>query len=154
MFVGGAEEHWECLVDGEPLRDLAAALASARPGEVVVSEDARRNIGDAPGMQTVPLQSGLHRLTPWTRQELDAALEVYGEPAIDSRRPVPRHVRRSVPAAVLDHVEAGAPDWLAQFRHVTAVFVRLDEPTAPLRAMDLVQRRPSRRSKRPASAAR
>ena len=140
LFVGGVDGRWDCLVDGEPLRHLALALARARPGDIVISDDARMHLADSPDFGVTPMYSGLHRLHPPNIQALGAMRGMYSETAAATSRPLPPSVLMSVPMQVFDHVHPGGLDGLAQFRLATTVFARLDEASLPPRPIDQVQR--------------
>ena len=140
LFVGGVDGGWDCLVDGEPLRHLAEAFASAGPGEIVLSNDARMTLADGGDFSLTRMHAGLHLLRPWSREALDAKRALYSEPVGARVRTLPHSVVTSVPKAVFDHLQAEGSGPLAQFRLATAMFVRLGEPASPARPLDQIQR--------------
>jgi class 3 adenylate cyclase len=105
MFVDGFDGHWECLVDGPPIRELGQTLARARTGETAVSEHAERLL-QAPA-------------SPATRG-VEAII------AVAARFIPPERVdacRASIPETVVAHLDGDQTQWLAEFRTVTTLFV-------------------------------
>lgn len=140
LFVGGLDGQWHSLVDGEPLRHLAAAMAGARPGEVVLSEQARGALADSSDFQLTRTHSSLYVLRPWTRAALDMSRTRYQASVPELLRPLPASAVAAVPKAAFEHVRPEGFDALAQFRLVTAMFVRFGDPEAPARALEHVHR--------------
>ena len=118
MHVGGMYERWEFLVAGTPLTQMSAAEKQAQPGDVVLSAEAwglvrNMGVGNALPEGGVRLEAlleelPLHPLVPVSlRPDTEAALQSY------------------IPAAVRARLDAGQTEWLAEFRHVTVLFVNI-----------------------------
>ncbi len=126
-YLGGVDGHWELLIAGPPLAQIAAAEPLAAPGEVVLSPEAWALIAaDAEGL---PLPGGQVRLTAPTHPPAPRPLRPVDLPAGAEVA-----LRRYIPAAVLARLAAGQTGWLAELRRVTVLFVRLPDPAADLSA--------------------
>jgi class 3 adenylate cyclase len=125
-LVGGEGHCWESLVGGAAVEQLAATLARARPGDGVLSPGAARILG-LPAWSSVPAAACPQAPRGGGPLVLGAALE----PAL----------RRFIPRTVQARIDAGQTDWLAEFRRVSAMFVRLTglpdpaSDAAPLQAI-------------------
>ncbi len=118
LHVGGAGGHKRCLVSGPPLRELAGLDPLVQPGEVVAAPSVAELISGA--CQGDVLAGGAVRVV---------ALDGVPEPTPTVPVRVPSEstmgLREFVPPAVTDRVDAGQDAWLAEFRHISSVFVRL-----------------------------
>jgi class 3 adenylate cyclase/tetratricopeptide (TPR) repeat protein len=118
--VGGHGGKWECLVTGAPLARLGAGLAQATPGAVVLDAQLCRLLAGAG--EVTPLAEGyvslqrLRTLTPLPTIELPAV------PAAAIAA-----LRSYIAAPVLDQLDAGQADWLAEFRRASTLFVHIHD---------------------------
>ena len=99
------------VLAGRPLEELAAWAPRSGPGEVVLAPSAMKPAG---GRLAGAARDGGLRV-----DRIDARAKGAPPPpeAYDDR------LRRFVPRPVLDRIESGHLDWLAELRRVTAVFV-------------------------------
>lgn len=113
--VGGVDGHWDVILRGEPIAQLHETLATARPGEVVVS---RVVSGEAARVLRGELRDG-HLV-------VSGAVESFA-PSIAPAPVVPteEHVRAFAPRSVLEQIDAGQEAWLSEFRRVTVVFIEV-----------------------------
>jgi class 3 adenylate cyclase len=117
--VGGVADRWALLVAGEPLTQAVAAMSAATAGESAVSAAAWAHI--APVADGTPLHGSV-RLAA-IRESL---------PALPFSRVMPSLERETllrayVPRSVQVRLDADQSEWLAEFRRVTALFIRLDD---------------------------
>ena len=121
-LVGGVAGRWETVMSGAAVAQLEAALAAARPGELVVAGAAYAHAVDSlQGTRrgNVFVASGLTN----GAARLDELLDPPAPPPVDV-------VRSFVPASVLARIDAGQHAWLAEFRVVTVVFLRVPQTDA------------------------
>ncbi len=114
--VGGILGRWELLVAGDPLVQVGAAEYLAAPGDVVLSPAAWAHVQDAARGQLLPegstrLQAVQQQVPAPYRPDLELTPEMI--PAMGS----------FLPGAILDRLEAGLSDWMAELRSVTVLFV-------------------------------
>ena len=114
-LVGGLEGRWEALLGGEPLAQIAGAMAHARPGDVVLSAAAWRLA--QPGCDGRRLEAGHVRLA-----NVETRLPRRPSPRICLPAEAEPALRSLVPRAVVRRVDAGLAAWLAEFRRVTVLF--------------------------------
>jgi class 3 adenylate cyclase/tetratricopeptide (TPR) repeat protein len=118
--VGGYAGKWECLATGAPLARLGAGLAQAAPGAVVLDAQLCELLAGAAGV--TPLADGyvslqrLRTLTP---------LPTLDPPAVPAAAIAA--LRSYLAKPVLDQLDAGHADWLAEFRRASTVFVRIHQ---------------------------
>jgi class 3 adenylate cyclase/tetratricopeptide (TPR) repeat protein len=114
--VGGVEGRWELLVAGPALADAVGAVSVAAPGETLLSASVWPQIaGHALGSRVKSL-TRLERLIdpiPVLQRTKPSCIE-------------PALLRAYVPRSVQVRIDAGQTDWLAEFRRVTALFIKLD----------------------------
>jgi class 3 adenylate cyclase len=121
MSVGGAADRFEVVVGGDAFPRVAAALAAADPGDVVLAA--------APGIPVAPeiISSNLGA-------ELFRVIDVHGERdaprvAIEALRPTaPAEAYRPyISRGVIARVDAGHTDWVAELRRASVLFVTLQD---------------------------
>ena len=133
LHVGGADGRWELVATGEPLAGMSAANAQARPGDVAVSPDAWAPVQDRIDGERLP--GGAVRVNA-----------VRDPVAPRSSPPVPEVRARAllayVPPAVVDQLERGDSNWLAELRRVSVLFVNFPglTPSTPLERAQAVMR--------------
>lgn len=124
-IVGGVGGRWELLPTGPAVADVVMCERDARPGVTLLSAEATRALGSAASV------------SPRGEEQADlisvggAATEWGYSPPEDSAPSARREqIEGLVPAPVL---RWGAADqnWLADFRHVTALMIRLSGPHPP-----------------------
>ncbi|MBN1485607.1 MAG: tetratricopeptide repeat protein [Chloroflexia bacterium] len=103
MQVGGVHGHWEYVIAGDPLRQVAEAEGRAGRGEIVLSPEAAA-LMHPHALPPRPLQP-----PDWTRlSDPEAAVAV---------------LRCFVPAPVLAWLDRGLYDWLAVLRPMSVLFI-------------------------------
>ncbi len=118
LQVGGLNQHWEFVITGEPLKQVANTEAQAQPGEIVIDAINWQHISKF--CQGEELPSG------------DVSLKVI----IPSSSPCPspplylparleKDLQNCVPEAILPRLTAGQTDWLAELRRLTVLFINL-----------------------------
>jgi class 3 adenylate cyclase len=117
--VGGAEGRWELVVLGWPLAELAAASRTAEPGDIVLTRRAWEHIGDrVSGIEN----EGFVRISGLAE---DAALPLHMPRTSDLRPEMLEAVRAFIPRTVLQRMDAGQMEWLAEFRQASVLFLGL-----------------------------
>jgi class 3 adenylate cyclase len=132
--VGGVAGRWEFLVAGDPLTQAVEAMAAAANGDIAVSSAAWACI--APHAQGSRLDARNIRLEAVTEP-----VPVEHTAAIPRRPQTEAVLRAYVPPSVQARLDARQSDWLAEFRRVTALFIKLGALTYGTReALDQLQR--------------
>ncbi|HEV8693497.1 MAG TPA: BREX system ATP-binding domain-containing protein, partial [Lysobacter sp.] len=112
--VGGEHGRWQPLLAGDAIAQLGPTRKLARAGEVLASPEAWRQIADAARGEV--FEYGEARIDEITRPaDATQALEI---PAADDAL-----VQAYVPDVVLQRLQAGHGEWLAEFRPVVVVFI-------------------------------
>jgi AAA ATPase domain len=115
------------LMTGEPLKAIAVISHAGEPGDIIIDGALAEALSQNADLQ--PLDDGSSRLTA-----------VHGAAAIGAGNaarfePASRHmVSRFVPRIVIDRSQFGHEAWLAEFRTLSAVYVRLSRPDVSDRA--------------------
>jgi len=119
--LGGVYDRWELLIAGDALRQIGVGNDHARPGDVIISREARALIADRVQGEEVP--DGARRVT-----------RLLGKPPTGRppRPPLPRPhaaaaLRAFIPAAVRTRLDAEQVDWLGELRRVSVLFVNLPD---------------------------
>jgi class 3 adenylate cyclase/tetratricopeptide (TPR) repeat protein len=112
-LVGGPD-RWFAPVGGDPLRQIAAALNAARPGDVVASSEVVTVAGA--GLAGSPIPQGMVKVDSI---EAGAPVEL---PTIAP--PEPDVLKRFVPDIVVARADAGMTGHFAELRRATTVFVK------------------------------
>ena len=134
MELGGVGGRWQFVVMGEPLVDAAGAQLVAKAGEVVLSPAAwdlakdfvevhdpgASDPGNGPARVTAvredspasPFSGPAQRVDEETEEKFLSAFEPY------------------VARVVVDRLQSGQEDWIAEFRNLTMVFVNLGKNPA------------------------
>jgi class 3 adenylate cyclase/tetratricopeptide (TPR) repeat protein len=120
LRVGGVQGRWEFLVAGQPLVQMASAEAHAQKGEVCISPEGWALIQDK--FSGTILESG------------DVRLDAVRESVPTRRAEVPVVVpemaaalRGYIPWGILERLDAGQTQWLAELRCVTVLFGKLPD---------------------------
>jgi class 3 adenylate cyclase/tetratricopeptide (TPR) repeat protein len=121
-LIGGVDNHWEAVVQGDAIEQLGDTLSAARPGEVLLSPAAAALCGPA----VEGARRGSHLVVATARLPASLALTPSTPPPPMADALVRSLVARSVRA----RFDAGQHAWLAEFRTVTAVFIHLDPRAA------------------------
>ena len=138
-IVGGVDARWSFVLSGTSLLQLQRAIGLAQPGQVVLSAAVRSLL--SPYGSGDPLPGGeylLHALHIPSPPASEALATPQPPPPVTS---IPIQALQSlIPVTVLARLEAGQKDWLAEFRQITALFVRLsswgnDRPFPQLQAI-------------------
>jgi class 3 adenylate cyclase/tetratricopeptide (TPR) repeat protein len=116
--VGGVGDYWQPLVFGPAVDQIRAAEKLAAPGDVVLAPPAFRLLND--DVVGDPLPDSHFRLRGLRRVPAQTPLQT---PAVSL--PMEMAMRFFMPQLVLSRMDAGHTEWLAEFRQVTAVFLRL-----------------------------
>jgi class 3 adenylate cyclase len=151
MHVGGVDGEWEFLLAGPPFANIGSALDASKKGDVVVSKETWDIISEVcKGELVKDTQKGemklfeVNKKIPVLVQHLRAG----------AQKEIDHLVKTYVPRSVLDKLEAGQSEWLAELRRASVIFVNLrglvlntpdcGDPAIPhkaLRAMQKVLRR-------------
>lgn len=116
--VGGILGRWELLVAGDPLASVSETLHLARPGEVVLTPDAWHLVREH--CTGAELASGAARL-----DSVEIRLPPqFSPPTLLLPRMIPT-LGSFLPGSILDRLEAGLTDWIAELRYVTVIFVNV-----------------------------
>lgn len=125
LHVGGVGGRWKFLLAGEPLAQMGQAQSLAEPGEVVLDYAALQHLGAQSGSpRTDGLNLGYQRLheieapPPLPPPPLPPAPPAAEDAAVAAARPY-------VSQAVLSRLDAEQPDWLAELRRVSVLFVNI-----------------------------
>lgn len=133
--IGGVYKRWEHAITGPPLGQICLTQSLAEPGQVLLSPEVwtliqHRCVG-------VTVQSGCWHLTALSNVSLSTQ---------PSRASLPEHLAAGLkvylPGAILDRLEAGQREWLAEYRLLTLLFVNLPDFSAntPLqKVQDIMQ---------------
>jgi class 3 adenylate cyclase/tetratricopeptide (TPR) repeat protein len=118
VHLGGVYQRWEYLITGDPLRQLKQAQAQAEPGWTVLSPEAWSGV--AAHGQSQGLPAGYQRLQ-WVKAvpAPAPALSPVLSPQAQER------LKAYIPGAILSRLEAGHREWLAEYRLVTLLFIKL-----------------------------
>ena len=123
-IAGGVDGRWELLPSGPAVADVASCEQDASPGAVLLSAEAARALADRADFRETT--GGRAQLLSLAADALRGPDSGEGGSAVEIP---PEQIEVLVPAPVL---RWGAADqaWLADFRHVTALMVRLATPEA------------------------
>lgn len=133
LHVGGVDGRYELVGTGEPLAEMSAANAQARPGQVALSPESWALVHERIAGERLPggavCVHGLHN--PLALRPLEPI------PAADQRA-----LLAYVPPAAIDQLARGGSGWLAELRRVTVLFVNFPglTPSTPLERAQAVMR--------------
>lgn len=128
--VGGVGGRWLWLVAGEAIDQLGPAEQEAQPGQVVLSPQAWKLMGQA-STQHAALPGGFVRLEGMAQLPTPAAAAVRRLPTETAAA-----LNGYVPDAVTAWLAAGQTEWLPELRRVTVLFANLlDMPTSEVTAV-------------------
>ncbi|QJR11272.1 hypothetical protein DSM104443_02345 [Usitatibacter rugosus] len=133
--LGGVFDRWELLIAGLPLAQVGVANGRAEPGDIMVSAEAWRLVGEH--AKGVVLDDGTVRLTG-----LERSLPVEPPAPLELRPEIAPGVRSFVPVAIRGRLDAGHTDWLGEMRRISLMFVNLPDfnVDAPLEAAQAAMR--------------
>ena len=118
MHVGGVFGRWELLIAGDPFLQAGRAGDQAKPGDVVVSQEAMRILNDLG--EGEPCEDGSFYLTA-LRREIDCVeLEIPALTPSQSEMLFPY-----LPAAIRTRLDTANAGWIAELRRITILFVNL-----------------------------
>ncbi|WP_299489386.1 adenylate/guanylate cyclase domain-containing protein [Acaryochloris sp. IP29b_bin.137] len=118
--IGGVYKRWEHAITGAPLGQIRLAQSLAQPGQVVLSPEVltliqHQGIGSA-------IDHGCWHLT---------ALSEINLPRHTHRGELPTELaaglKAYIPGAILDRLDAGQREWLAEYRLLTLLFINLPD---------------------------
>ena len=118
MQVGGVAGAWHFVIGGPPFDQIGPVSTVAGPGEVVLSREAKEAV-DSHARGRLD-ESGSLVVTGIDQMRLPGPV-----PTPEMSKRLIEQVRSFVSLPVLSRLEAGQPEWLAEFRRVTSVFVNL-----------------------------
>lgn len=125
--LGGIGGRWQFLTTGEPYKQVARADRLARPGQVVASELVWRLVADQCLGQV--LEESFVRVD--AAMEDDRAQPNLPSPLMlkpgSSVRDAEEVLRGYAPAMVVERLQAGQTDWMAELRRVSVLFVNLGQ---------------------------
>jgi predicted ATPase/class 3 adenylate cyclase len=118
LRVGGGQGRWEFAIAGTPIKEMAQALTVAQGGEVCLAPSAWKLLRDRVDGILLPSQ--------------DLRLEAIINPITPrplSHPPLPPELapwlRGFIPRGMIERVEAGQTQWLAELRCITVLFIQL-----------------------------
>ncbi len=124
LNIGGVAGHWEYVVGGDPLIQVATAEHYTQPGQILLSPSAWQEVQpffsgtEVPdSMGFVRLDGFLTRLSETPRSVLD-----WSELEPVEARIAEKALRCYVPDTVKDRLDEQS-DWLAELRRITVLFV-------------------------------
>ena len=148
MKIGGEDGRWHYLVAGEPISRVAEISSSAAPDEVVASAEvwplvAEACVGRQRSREAYLIEGMIGSELPQYRSPLL-------QPELDRR--TESLVGMFVPRVVADRLAADQSRWLAEFRAITMVVIRLanvdlsadgvlEQTQAPLQAIQRASRK-------------
>jgi class 3 adenylate cyclase/tetratricopeptide (TPR) repeat protein len=117
--LGGVAGRWELLVAGSPLLQASQAISHVSPGDVAVSPAVHERLASF-AKATTAAAGGVRiaSVSAPAVRTVDEPPSLGTDDASLLRAYVPRLVQASL--------DAGHTDWLAEFRRVSVLFVRLD----------------------------
>ncbi len=128
--VGSDTGGWFAPSGGPPLEQIAIALKAARPGDVIVSAEAARAVGEH--VTGVVSPQGLVRAESATAEAVHEAA-----PAVELAEPL---LAKFVPETVAARSRAGMTGRFAEIRQATTVFVQVrDLPSSHEARLDHLQ---------------
>lgn len=147
MCVGGVYERWLWLITGAPVMQMMQIEQQARPGQIILSDEAwdligHHCIGRRTGTPTPRHSSfGQLALSP------GVILETVREPAehivplhpISSGPGIDEALRAYIPDVVMTRLAAGQGGWLAELRLVTVLFICLPDISQDILTLDEIQ---------------
>lgn len=116
--VGGVFDRWEPMVSGAALGQVGIANDHARPGDVIVSAEARALLGEAAAGEDCP--DSCLRL-----QRLNDPPPPRAAPSFLPRPESAASLRAFLPGAIRGRVDAGQDQWLGELRRISVIFVSL-----------------------------
>ncbi len=118
LELGGVDDKWLFMVDGDALEQVVACDAVAEPGTVTMSTRAVELAGDRVETRSIgPTAACLERL----QREPPHNAEFRSLPILDEE--IWPHL---VPGVVFQHVSQDMAEWLAEFRTASVVVMSLD----------------------------
>jgi len=119
LHVGGVSDRWEHLVAGPALDEAVTAKERAEPGETVVSHSVWEFL--RAHAQGSPLPANHVRLD----EVRPGGVSGGPRPSIELDGSAEAALRAYVPLSVQAKLDAGHAAWLAEFRHLSVLFVRI-----------------------------
>lgn len=117
--VGGVVGRWELLVAGDPLTQVTTIEHQAQPGEVVLSPEAWVLIQEQAVGQPLPTGGALLKGVSQSPRRIIQSPIILTPRMADA-------LRSYIPGSVLDSLDAGLSDWLAELRYVTVIFLCIE----------------------------
>jgi len=132
MELGGVGGRWQFVVTGEPLVDAAGAQLVAKAGEVVLSPaawDLVKDFAVAPDSRAPAPGDGPVRVTAVREASSASPFSGLAQPfnveGCVSEERFLTAFEPYVAKAVVDRLQSGQEDWIAEFRNLTMLFVNL-----------------------------
>ncbi len=130
LEAGGYQGQWQLFVHGEGVEDLGRADKAAAVGTLTIT--ARAYAVARGRLEAAPLPGDVFRVTG-----LRARVAPWEGPSREVPPEVEAALMAVIPPTVRQRIESGGRNPIAEFRAVTAVFVRvhdldLDDPAAPV----------------------
>jgi class 3 adenylate cyclase/tetratricopeptide (TPR) repeat protein len=117
LEIGGYDGEWLALFAGDSIRQLERAVAASSPGETVLSPEAwqllRPHAEGTPTANDAIRLRAIHAPAPLPDGE---ARPILADDAL---------IRHYLPEPVAERIASDTEQWIAEFRHVTIVFVNL-----------------------------
>jgi class 3 adenylate cyclase len=131
MELGGVRGRWQFVVTGESLVDAAGAQLAAKAGEVVLSPAAWDLVEDFVEVHDPGAPDPGNGPARVTAVREDSSASPYSGPAqrFDEERFLSAF-EPYVARVVVDRLQSGQEDWIAEFRNLTMLFVNLGKNPA------------------------
>lgn len=121
--IGGVYKRWEHVITGSPLGQIRLTQSLAQPEQVLLSPEVWTLVQDQ--CIGTPVQKGCWHLTALSNVSLPTHL---------SPDALPEHLAEGlkayIPGAILDRLEAGQREWLAEYRLLTLLLINLPDFSA------------------------
>jgi class 3 adenylate cyclase/tetratricopeptide (TPR) repeat protein len=121
FYLGGVQDNWEFILNGDAIAQAHYAEKIATPGEIILSS----NVWDVVKQTTGYLGSAKHG------NILLSAVPNTSTPQpihpFDLSEDSEAALQRFVPLTIITRLIAGQSDWLAELRRTTAVFINLQD---------------------------
>lgn len=118
--IGGVYKRWEYAITGAPLGQIRLTQSLAQPGQVVLSPAVFTLVQYQCIGSTV--DNGCWHLTALSKVDLPTNTSPEELPA-----DLAAGLKAYIPGAILDRLEAGQREWLAEYRLLTLLFINLPD---------------------------
>ena len=118
--VGGVYKRWEHAITGDPLAQIRLTQSLAKPEQVLLSPEVWTLVQQSCGGMAVA--AGCWHLTAVS----NVSVPIEPSPA-KLPKDLAEGLKAYIPGAILDRLEAGQREWLAEYRLLTLLFINLPD---------------------------